>query len=502
VSIVFEPLGSTGVQGEGGASGIVRFGGRARSSTVSTLPTLATGIVRLTGSAQGFSTAGEPETPVLASGFLVLFGEASGGYRRTEVQTIDAPIAFRGLAVAAGIGGIARGSVRAVGEAYAVEPVYETIGAVETRGATYGFAGYPAEQAVEDVKLGSSMRIDLSILVQQRLPAIDVVGHSSEAQRAIVEELALAEGITLTYRLLQAEGLTLGADVAGTYAAVARVVDALLLSGAMQTLAEAENLVLAAVAMGIRADQLAQVAVAEQLGLGSDLASLLTAANGIIEGLALGDLVAGSGLATVVVEEGALLGTGIVTSAEVFATLRESARFALRLSLDSGEYVAWTINTESKHLSSYTNFPFNSFAVLGGRVLGATSDGIYALDGEDDDGDPIRARVRFAMTRLGTGREKRIPEAFIGLTADGHLLVKLIVSEREDGEGKVAHVYRLRPRHGGAFAPGRAKFGRGLKSVYYGFEIENVDGANFDLDSIEMRPLILERRTRGSGQGR
>lgn len=134
-------------------------------------------------------------------------------------------------------------------------------------------------------------------------------------------------------------------------------------------------------------------------------------------------------------------------------------------------------------------------------MLGATSDGIYSLDGADDDGAPIAARVRYALTTMGTGRQKRIPEAYMGYTATGDVLVRVITTDT--GEGKVAHVYRLVPSaSNGAPAQGRAKFGKGTKSVYYAFELENVNGADFDFDKIEMHPLELENRTRGNGVGR
>ena len=41
------------------------------------------------------------------------------------------------------------------------------------------------------------------------------------------------------------------------------------------------------------------------------------------------------------------------------------------------------------------------------------------------------------------------------------------------------------------------KVGKGLKAVDFAFVIENVDGADFDLSSIEFRPIYLARRTRG-----
>lgn len=500
MSIVFEPLGSTAIQGEGSASGIVRFGGRARSSAVATLPAIATGIVRFNGNAQGFSTAGEPEIPVLASGNVILYGEASGGYRRTELQSIDAPIGFRGMAIAAGIRGIARGSVRAVGNAFAVAPVYEVIGMVETAGTAFGLTGYESAIAVEALRLSEDMRLDLSILVEQRLPLIDVPTTSSEASRSIAESVRFADAMTLTYRLLQVEGLVLGETVTGNYETVARVVDQLMLSGAFASIAEAEALVVSSLVMGMRADPKAQALVVEQLGLGADLSALIELATAIVERLAMADAAVGTGILTALVSESLVLDAPLSSSAELANLVRESVRFALRLSLDSGEYVAWTINTESKHLSSYTQFPANSFAMFNGRALAASSDGLYALEGDTDNGDPIAARVRFALTRMGTGLQKRMPEAFIGYTATGDLLVKVIVTDEQDG--KQTHVYRLAPRRAGAPVQGRSKFGRGLRSVYYAFELENVDGANFELDTVEVHPLVLESRTRGNGQGR
>ncbi len=43
----------------------------------------------------------------------------------------------------------------------------------------------------------------------------------------------------------------------------------------------------------------------------------------------------------------------------------------------------------------------------------------------------------------------------------------------------------------------RIVFGKGLQSVDWDWVLENVDGADFDIGSIEFRPVILTRRTRG-----
>jgi hypothetical protein len=38
------------------------------------------------------------------------------------------------------------------------------------------------------------------------------------------------------------------------------------------------------------------------------------------------------------------------------------------------------------------------------------------------------------------------------------------------------------------------KIGKGLRSRYWQFELVNIDGADFDLDTIEFHPVLLTRR--------
>lgn len=483
--------------GEGLADGTTGFYGFASAAIPGAR---GDGLLAFDGAARFGSTL-VPEFPVIGAGLLEFAAETSTGYFRTQVNEPEGTLTFDGFASSAAIGGFVRDATLSFyGDAITTAPVFELVGAVNLFTQAYGVLGFTPVTQVEDVQLSTSMLIDLSILVEQRVPLVDLSGSSMELSRSISEEVVLAERISLIYRLLQTEGVLLGDLAASDYTAVARVIDTLLLTGSVANIAEAQAVVVAAVAMGLRVDTAIAMQVQEQLAAGADFTELLTVALGIVEALQAVDLPTMFGTATLVVPESLAIGASLSSSAELANVIREAARFALRLSLDTGEYVAWAINTESKHLSSYAQFPVNSFAVLGGRVLAASSDGIYALEGATDDGEPIAARVRFALTRMGTGLQKRIPEAFIGYTASGDVLVKVIVTDEADG--KEAHVYRLAPRRAGAPVQGRSKFGRGLRSVYVGFELENVDGANFELDTIEVHPLVLESRTRGNGQGR
>ena len=48
-----------------------------------------------------------------------------------------------------------------------------------------------------------------------------------------------------------------------------------------------------------------------------------------------------------------------------------------------------------------------------------------------------------------------------------------------------------------AILPHLLQIKEGLRAVDWDFELENVDGAMFDLHTIQFQPMALSRRTRG-----
>ncbi|MGH8081870.1 MAG: hypothetical protein ACREP7_14950, partial [Lysobacter sp.] len=181
--------------------------------------------------------------------------------------------------------------------------------------------------------------------------------------------------------------------------------------------------------------------------------------------------------------------------------LRDSLQLMFRLQLEDGEYVAWVMNTESRSLAKYTNYPFNSFMRVGGKYYGATDTGIYLLEGDNDDGDAIRGKLRAGLSSMGSRLLKRFPYVYFGYTATGDVLLKVVVANAEDAV-REAHVYRLAARAAGDMREGRVPVGRGLKNVYWDWVIENVDGAQLAIDTVEFLPMQLERRVRGNSSGK
>lgn len=181
------------------------------------------------------------------------------------------------------------------------------------------------------------------------------------------------------------------------------------------------------------------------------------------------------------------------TNMRMTEALADGVTLFASLRLGDGEYVGWVLNTATRAATEYTNYPFTSMDGWRGRYFGTLDTGLYELDGDDDDGDPIEASVRTGLMNMGTQRMKRLPSAYIGVKSSGGLALKVVTTE-PDG-AKVQDWYELTPRaSSSAHHQGRIKLGRGLKSVYWSLELVNQAGADFQLDVIELFPMFLDRR--------
>jgi len=171
-------------------------------------------------------------------------------------------------------------------------------------------------------------------------------------------------------------------------------------------------------------------------------------------------------------------------------SVSDAAALGGLLRLPDAEYVAWVVNSENLALSRYSGYSFNSLAAFKTTYLGATDTGIYELEGADDAGTDIDARIRTGLMEFGSSRQKAMPSAYLGYTADGSLGLKVITTE---GGTKTETWYKLTETKG-APDTSRIKVGKGLKARYWGFELSNVDGSDFEVDHLHLYPVILTRR--------
>ena len=153
--------------------------------------------------------------------------------------------------------------------------------------------------------------------------------------------------------------------------------------------------------------------------------------------------------------------------------------------------IVLSMNTERQALTQYSNYAFNSFAKFNGVFLGASDAGVFELNGADDAGTGISAIARTGTTTFGTSHQKRVDRAYIGYRADGELRLRVITNET------VAHDYAVNYRAISGIHGARVPIGKGLKSRYWQFELQNVGGADFEVDEIEIKPIVLRRRIGG-----
>ncbi|GER16676.1 hypothetical protein [Variovorax boronicumulans] len=146
----------------------------------------------------------------------------------------------------------------------------------------------------------------------------------------------------------------------------------------------------------------------------------------------------------------------------------------------------WVWHADAKGSTVYRSYPFNSFAVIDGKHYGASSDGLFLLEGEDDAGTPVHASFDLGKMDFGSASQKTIAECYVGMSASGNLFLKLIAEGRE-------FVYKTRgfSEH---MQQQRITPGKGLKSNYITVQFFNEDGANFEIDTVNFLVADLQRK--------
>ena len=158
------------------------------------------------------------------------------------------------------------------------------------------------------------------------------------------------------------------------------------------------------------------------------------------------------------------------------------------LSVPDSLFEAICLNLKNAGLSTHTNYPFNSLCRFNGRILGASRDGIYEIDAAhtNDNGTPIASQARTGLFDLeAKGRFERkamlksVRHAFLGLKSSGDIIFTVVLNDGTTyayaGDDLVMCETGL-----------RIKIGKGIKSRYIAFDIQNVAGSTFTVDRLRV----------------
>jgi hypothetical protein len=151
------------------------------------------------------------------------------------------------------------------------------------------------------------------------------------------------------------------------------------------------------------------------------------------------------------------------------------------------EFDCWVVNYENNAFSRYTNFNFNSFSQLDNEYYATSEDGLYILDGDDDDGEDIKAKILTGeMDLSGLGTLSYCRNAIVTQKSDGTLTLNIYAGD-EDVEN-----YQM-------FGPSEKKeptklvLSKGRQSTYWQFELTNDEQTKFEVDNIKIHKVVRAR---------
>jgi len=314
-------------------------------------------------------------------------------------------------------------------------------------------------------------------------------------QGDLSDNLSVADIIRLTWDQLQTETMNVTDSNAAYARKAGQLAELFVSAGLVDTIHRAAGIIAEAVIFQDLVERYFELSATEGLTMTDDEASLYRAVAINIEAAAMSDVIAGGMRLNLLVSDELIGSDTLIDSARLRAALDDNAIFGGAITLPDGVFSAIVLNTESLGISEYTNYPFNSFDKLGNDYLGASDTDIFQLTGDDDAGTDIDAVIRTSMTNFGTNVFKRVPRAYLGYTSSGGMIMKTISTS---GGVKTERWYELTPRTGDhastAPAAARIQLGRGIKATYWQFELINKLGADFDIDSLQLYPMILKRR--------
>jgi hypothetical protein len=177
------------------------------------------------------------------------------------------------------------------------------------------------------------------------------------------------------------------------------------------------------------------------------------------------------------------------TSYELQALLEATGYTDGNYFLDVTEAVyTWVVNHTTGAPARYEGHDFHSFGRIGRSYLGAKADGIYLLEGDLDGATEIDAIASTGRMDFGSTRMKRVLAAYLGVDSAGQVNISL----RTDADHTYGpYQFRVMPT---GHQVERAKFAKGIKSRYWEFDIENVDGGDMSIDEIEFDVIELIHR--------
>lgn len=150
-------------------------------------------------------------------------------------------------------------------------------------------------------------------------------------------------------------------------------------------------------------------------------------------------------------------------------------------------YPNFWMNTETEAGATWSNVPFNSYAMHEGQLYAAGPAGLYVFGVDKDAGSNITAEVVGDLTDFGDEHLKSYPSAYIGAASAGPLRLTLTTERASGSYDSIDKTTLGATNH-------RVILGRGLTGRYVRVALTNIDGKNFDGKTVDLAVTKLHRR--------
>jgi hypothetical protein len=181
-------------------------------------------------------------------------------------------------------------------------------------------------------------------------------------------------------------------------------------------------------------------------------------------------------------------GTAAITVPLVIVEARGSGAIIITNQVESDESTSFavSVNLTNREVSEYVNYQFNSQTYFAGKYIGANSSGLFNLTGDDDAGTDIAAKIRTGLDDFGSYNLKRVWGVY--LSHNGEALRVKTTSPSDDFDAVGGAKNRA------TVSVQKFKVQRTKRDTYWGVQVENVRGSDFEIGGLEMICELLNRR--------
>ena len=339
----------------------------------------------------------------------------------------------------------------------------------------------------EGVEITDTLLFDHVMVLVETIHANDTLTSIATMENSIIEGAVFTDSVSIALYLLLTEQVDLTDSLTDGVLKLIQLIEALQFLEVLDSNHNAT--VIAAEAIGIydTLERFFEAILSESLDINDLLIHNLLAAHLMVDALIMTDTVAASA-AFYFIQEELIEVTDTLELAQILqAALSEGIIFVTSFDLGGHTYTGWCMNSENFAVSTYSNYDFNSLIEADGQYYGAKTDGIYLLEGLKDETDYITATIRTGKLDFETSNLKNVNQAYIGFTGTGDIVLKVIVDQ------DIETWYNLTSTKGSIHTD-RVSLAKGPQGRYWQFELVTQDHTEFELDTLELFPIILKRK--------